>query len=87
MFNVIRAVGGQVTLLAANCEDLDNSSTSDRHHPLGPWSTRSNHAFGLPKLRRCCKYVSVSVRVFRSVELAFLFFFLPLPPFLMTSLS
>ena len=37
--------------------------------PLRPWSTRSHHAFGLPKLRRCFKNVSVSVRVFRSERL------------------
>ena len=37
--------------------------------PLRPWSTRSNHGFGLPKLRRFFKYVSVSVRVLRSENL------------------
>ena len=37
--------------------------------PLGPWRTRLNHASCLPKLRRCFRYVSVSVRVFRSEHL------------------
>ena len=36
---------------------------------LRPWSTRSNHASGIPKLRRCFRYVSVSVRLFRSEDL------------------
>ena len=44
--------------------------------PLRPWSTRSNHGYGLPKLRRCCTYVSVSVRVFRSGDFENVFFLL-----------
>ena len=38
-------------------------------HTLRPWSTRSHHAFGLPKLHRCFEYASVTVRVFRSEDL------------------
>ena len=53
--------------------------------PLRLWSTRSNHAFGLSKLRGCFRYVSVSVRVFRSEDLVLSF--LPLPSFPMTSLN
>ena len=44
--------------------------------PFRPWSTRSNHGFGLPTLRRCFRYVSVSVRVFRSEDLENCSFFI-----------
>ena len=56
--------------------------SAPRHSDRG--GTRSNRAFGLPKLRRCFWYVSVSVRVIRSEVFGK---FLPFPSFLMTSLN